>query len=93
MASEQQKLEGTIKSLLNKKLKKQVKTLKVTTESLTKSHALFKEATIACERIPNYNINFKGTNRLQKAQYDEKKNSEKGKYFIQYHKWLNNYKV
>lgn len=48
---EQQKLHGTIKSMMKKTLNKGSKPLKAATENLIKSNVLLKEATIAAKKV------------------------------------------
>lgn len=51
IVAKQQKLQGQIKSMMKKTLKKERKPLKVAIENLIKSNALLKQATITAERI------------------------------------------
>lgn len=60
-----------MKSMMKKTLKKGSKPLKAATVNLVKSNALLKEAIIAAERVAQQQKDFKGTSRLQKAQYEE----------------------
>lgn len=60
-----------MKSMMKNTLKKNTKPLRAANEYLIKFNSLLKEATFTAERVVQQNKDFEGTNRLQKAQYDE----------------------